>query len=73
MGRKEFDMSTLGGELIVAAGVFAVLVVYSPLVAAAALLIWVGSVAVRWTAQPDLEVIPVRVETRRVQKRRTRR
>ncbi len=72
MGRKEFELSTFGGELVIAAVVFSMLLTFSPALGAALAALWIASVGARWANQPKMEAIPIRVSDRTRSKRRTR-
>lgn len=72
MGRKEFELSTFGGELVVAAVVFSMLLTFSPALGAAVTALWIASVGARWATQPKMEPISIRISDEKRSKRRTR-
>ena len=66
------DISSVGSELIVGGGVIALLSTFAPFVALAVGLIWIVHLVARWSATPDVQLIPVPVQTEERARRRRR-
>lgn len=66
------DISSVGSELIVGGGVIALLSTFAPFVAFAVGLIWMVHLVARWSAAPDVQPIPIPVQSEMPTRRRRR-